>query len=120
LLLNGGTWRYKPGTEWGITTSPTEGITLGEIKFNSRTYGWSGIALGDVPVHTTIGYAGQAPRWNFANTLQAGKPFAFRRTLSVPIYSERTAPRTLVYGATFANEPQFTVTIPLPAWSGGM
>ena len=41
LLLNGGTWRYHQGTEWGIVTSPTEGITLSQIKFNSRTYAWS-------------------------------------------------------------------------------
>ena len=120
LLLNGGTWRYHQGTEWGIFTSPTEGISLSQIKFNSRTYAWSGSALGDVLVHTTIGYAGETPRWNFANTMKAGVPFSFRRTPSVPIYSQRSAPRTLIYSAAMANEPQFTVKVPLPAWVGGM
>jgi hypothetical protein len=118
LLLNGGTWRYHQGTEWGIVTSPTEGITLSQIKFNSRTYAWSGTALGDVLVHTTIGYAGTTPRWDFQNTMKAGVPFGFRRTPSVPIYSQRTTPRALEFAAAFANEPQFKVTVPLPAWAG--
>ena len=118
LLLNGGTWRYQQGSEWGIVTSPTEGITLSQIKFNSRTYAWSGTARGDVPVHTTIGYAGATPRWDFQNTMKAGVPFGFRRTPSVPIYSQRTTPRALEFAAAFANEPQFKVTVPLPAWAG--
>jgi hypothetical protein len=118
LLLNGGTWRYHQGTEWGIVTSPTEGITLSQIKFNSRTYAWSGTARGDVLVHTTIGYAGAKPRWDFQNTMKAGAPFGFRRTPSVPIYSQRTTPRALEFAAAFANEPQFKLTVPLPAWAG--
>jgi hypothetical protein len=118
LLLNGGTWRYHQGTEWGIVTSPTEGITLSQIKFNSRTYAWSGTARGDVLVHTTIGYAAATPRWDFQNTMKAGVPFGFRRTPSVPIYSQRTSPRALEFAAAFANEPQFKVTVPLPTWAG--
>ncbi|MGZ6671076.1 MAG: hypothetical protein ACXVFM_01860 [Solirubrobacteraceae bacterium] len=55
--------------------------------------------------------------------MKAGRPFGFRRTPSVPIYSQRTTPRALEFAAAFgvrqraADEVQ--VTIPPPTWAGG-
>ena len=107
-----------PGHGMGDRHVAHRGHHLSQIKFNSRTYAWSGTARGEVLVHTTIGYAGATPRWDFQNTMKAGVPFGFRRTPSVPIYSQRTTPRALEFAAAFANEPQFKVTVPLPAWAG--
>jgi hypothetical protein len=117
ILLSGGTWRFRPGTRWGIAEAQA-GARVDHVKFNSRTYAWSGLAQADTPVTTRIGYEGQAPRWTFANTMRAGRPFSFRRTPTSPVQERRVAPRAFSFSASSAAGSLFSVRVPLPAWSG--
>jgi hypothetical protein len=118
ILLNGGTWRYRQGTRWGVVATPPAGIVLQRVSFNSRTYAWTATSAGDSTASTRIGYEGIAPRWDFTNALRAGTPFSFRRTPSLPALESRPAPRTLSFTADLGTQRLFTVRMPLPAWRG--
>jgi hypothetical protein len=118
ILLNGGAWRFQPGTWWGVVARPPAGVALDRISFNSRTYAWTGTADAETVVSTRIGYHGAAPRWDFTNTMGAGRPFAFRRTPSTPARDERAAPRALDFTAQRGADQLFAVSVPMPAWDG--
>jgi hypothetical protein len=119
ILLNAGTWRFKQGTRWGIDEPALAGVRANAVKFNSRTYAWTGLAAADTPVSTQIGYEGQAPpRWTFASTMRAAKPYSFRRTPTSPIQEPRAAPRAFSFRADSGTAALFSVRVPLPAWSG--
>ncbi len=118
ILLNGGTWRYRPGTRWGLVAAPPAGVSIDRVSFNSRTYLWRGSSTTQRTVSTKIGYANQTPRWNFAGTMGAGAPYSFRRTPSVPAQSKRSSPRTLLFSADLQGGNLFTVRLPMAPWSG--
>ena len=90
------------------------------VKFNSRTYAWGATSQQQVAVSTKIGYEGQAPRWDFSNTMPAGTPFAFRRTPSSPIYEARPQARAFSLRADIGTQALFTLRVPLPPWRGGV
>lgn len=119
ILLNGGTWRFRQGTFWGLEATPPSGIVVDRVWFNSRRYEWAGTAPAERNVTTRIGYVGQTPRWAFVNTMRAGRRFSFHRTPTSPIQERRTAPRSFSYVASTANGPLFTMQMPLPAYAGG-
>jgi hypothetical protein len=118
ILLNDGDWRFKQGTLWGIAMSEPSGVTINQVKFNSRTYAWTGTSRSDLAVSTKIGYESETPRWNFANTMHAGKPYNFHHTPASPIQDTRTSPRAFSIGADAGAQPLFTVRVPLPVWGG--
>ena len=120
ILLNGGAWRLDQGTPWGIVVTEPAGIAISGVKFNSRTYAWAGTSQQQVAVSTKIGYEGQTPRWDFANTMAAGTPFRFRRTPGSPIYEARPQARAFSFRAEAGTQPLFTLRVPLPPWAGGM
>jgi len=118
ILLNAGTWRFKQGTPWGLTSASPAGVVLESVLFNSRRYDWRGTTPAQTAVTTTIGYAGEPPRWAFTNTMRPERPFGFYRTPSQPVQAARTAPREFLYAADVGGERLFTVRLPLPAWAG--
>jgi hypothetical protein len=118
ILLNAGTWRFMQGTRWGVDEPALAGVRVGQVKFNSRTYAWSGLAQADTPIATKIGYEGQAPRWTFPSTMRAGRTYNFRRTPTSPIQEARTTPRAFAFRADSGAARVFEVRVPLPAWSG--
>lgn len=118
ILLNGGTWRFRQGTFWGIETRPPSGIVVDRVWFNSRRYEWSGTAPRETIVTTRVGYAGQTPRWAFVNTMRAGTQLRFRRTPSSPVQERRASPRSYSYTADVATGRLFGMLLPLPAYTG--
>jgi len=118
ILLNAGAWRFMQGTNWGIRTSAPAGTTMGQVKFNSRTYQWAGLAKSETRVATKIGYTGRTPRWDFANTMRADAPFTFRRTPTSPVQERRSTPRSFTFSAGITGGASlFTARVPLPRWN---
>jgi len=118
ILLNGGTWRFRQGTLWGMVAAPPAGFTVDRVWFNSRRYEWGGVSDSGAAVTTSFGYQDAAPAWTFGNTMRPGMPYAFYRTPSRPIQDRRTAPRPFLYTAAVAAGRLFTVRLPLPAYAG--
>lgn len=118
ILLNGGTWRFRQGTPWGLTSASPGGVVLERVDFNSRRYEWRGTTPAATTATTSIGYADETPRWVFRNVMSPARPFAFYRTPSQPVQAVRTAPREFVYRADVGAGRLFTVRLPLPAWAG--
>lgn len=119
ILLNGGAWRLDQGSRWGVVMTEPAGVTMAGVKFNSRTYAWGATSQQQTAVSTKIGYEGQAPRWDFSNTMPAGMPFGFRRTPGSPIYDARPQARAFSFRADIGTQPLFTLRVPLPAWRSG-
>lgn len=120
ILLNGGTWRFRQGTPWGIVETEPTGVVIHRVKFNSRTYAWTATSQAAAAASTKIGYEGQPPRWDFANTIRAATLFTFDRTPSSPVYDSRPATRAFSFRADIGTQPLFTLRVPLPPWAGGM
>jgi hypothetical protein len=118
ILLNGGTWRFRQGTFWGLEVKPASGIVVDRVWFNSRRYEWSGTAPRQTSVTTQIGYFKQKPRWTFVNTMRAGTQFKFHRTPSSPVQERRSSPRSYAYRADVATGALFSMLMPLPAFAG--
>ncbi|HEX5898979.1 MAG TPA: hypothetical protein VFY32_06230 [Solirubrobacteraceae bacterium] len=119
ILLNGGAWGIDQGSRWGIVVTEPAGVTISGVKFNSRTYAWGATSEQQVAVSTKVGYEGQAPRWDFANTMRAGTLFGFRRTPASPIYDARAQTRAFSFRADIGTQPLFTLRVSLPPWRGG-
>lgn len=118
ILLNGGTWRFRQGTRWGLVATPPRGVVLDRVWFNSRRYEWRATSQDGGTVSTKIGYELERPRWDFTNTMQPGVPFSFYRTPSVPAQSLRLTPRVLSFTADIGPRRLFAVRTPLPVWRG--
>lgn len=118
ILLNGGTWRYRQGTWWGMVATPPTGVALDRVWFNSRRYEWRATSQGGGVVSTKIGYELERPRWDFTNTMRAGVPFSFHRTPSAPAQSRRLTPRVLAFTADIGRDRLFALRVPLAAWRG--
>lgn len=118
IVLNGGTWRFKQGTPWGIVVTEPAGLTIDQVKFNSHTHAWSGTAQSETPVSTQLGYEGETPIHVFANTMHAGKPFNFRRIPARLIFERRSGPRSYSFRADTGGRSLFSLRVPLPAWGG--
>jgi hypothetical protein len=118
ILLNGGTWRYRPGTRWGIVAAPPADLSLDRVSFNSRTYLWRGTSVPQRSVLTEIGYANEAANHSFNGTMYAGRTYTSRHTPVTPAQSKRSSPRTLVYSADLAGGSLFTLRVPMAPWSG--
>lgn len=117
LLLNGNTWRYKPGTWWGITARPPAGVTLDRIVFRSRSGGWVATSTAAAKVVTTWGYAGEPPAKPQTTPLRAGVQKTLRRNSTFGgEFQTRPTIRVLDYAAAINGQRLFTVKLPLPIW----
>lgn len=117
LLLNGGAWRLRPGTAWGLRSQLPADVTLTSVRFTSRAYHWQATSTAGHDVSTTIGADGAAPRYTFAGTMRAGQQFRFRRQPTVAI-QRRTSPWALVYAADLDGTRAWTLRVPMAAWAG--
>lgn len=121
LLLNGNTWTYRPGTWWGITATPPDGVTVDRVLFRSRMGGWTATSAADARAVTTWGYEGEPPAKTMRTPMRAG----IQTTLRVNSafggeFQTRTSIRVLDYGAAIDGRRLFTVTLPLPVWHSPM
>lgn len=118
LLLNGNTWRHRPGTWWGIVATPPAGVTLDRIVFRSRMGGWVATSAAAAKVLTTWGYAGEQPARTQKTSLRAGVQRVMRRnsTFGGEFETRRTI-RVLDHAATIDGQRLFTMTLPLPVWT---
>lgn len=117
LLLNGNTWRYRPGTWWGIVAQPPTGVTLDRIIFRSRSGGWVTTSAAAAKVLTTWGYAGRPPAKSQTTPLPAGVQKVLRRNSTFGgEFQSRTTIRVLDYAAAINGQRLFTVKLPLPIW----
>lgn len=118
LLLNGNTWRYKPGTWWGIVATPPAGVTLDRIVFRSRMGGWVATSAAAAKVVTTWGYAGEKPTRSTTTPLRAGVQKVLRRNSTFGgEFETRKTIRVLDHAATIDGQRLFTMTLPLPVWT---
>lgn len=118
ILLNGGTWRFRPGTRWGMTAAPVPGFRVDRVFFNSRRYEWSGVSDLGADVTTAFGYTGETPARTFTNAMRPATTFTFYRSPSTPAQAPRTAPRAFSYRAAVSAGTLFAVSLPLPAYAG--
>jgi hypothetical protein len=117
LLLNGNTWKYKPGTWWGITAQPPAGVTLDRIVFSSRMGGWVATSAAAAKVATAWGYAGVPPARTQTTSLGAGAQKTLRRNSTFGgEFETRSTIRVLDYSAAINGQRLFTVKLPLPIW----
>ncbi len=117
LLLNGNTWKYRPGTWWGITANPPTGVTVDRVEFLSRSGGWVATSAAAAKVLTTWGYVGEPPAKSRTTPLRAGVQKAlFRNSTFGGEFETRTTIRVLDYAASINGQRLFTVKLPLPIW----
>ena len=118
LLLNGGTWAFKPGTWWGIVASAPAGFQLDRVGYNSRTAGWVATSPTAVTVDTTQGYADESPAHVWHTPLAQGVQNGWRTEGTFGGEGRtRTAIRVLDYAAALGGQRLFTMTLPLPKWT---